>query len=515
MTKRFAVHPILFAIYPVIFLLSVNAGQIDPQQSVRPLFVSLLAACLLMLVFSLAIKDIAKGSLLATLFLGVFYTYGHAAGWIEGKTDFQTGRLILVTVYACIIIGCGFAIYKTQNPATPATYLNTAAIVLLIQPVFVLAQFYYKSGFSPEPVEPSAIEAPASSGETPDIYYIIVDAHGRSDVVRDIYGYDNSFFINSLKEKGFFVADQSHSNYVQTTLSLSSSLNYEYLNDLELNPESTDRGALKDLILHSKIRRFLEQSGYKTVAFSSGYSSTNFDDADIIIEYKPHKMFTDFEDLLLSTSLIRILDKETQNKWFVDPLQCDNRRGYILNIFENLKTIPKIPGKKFVFAHILSPHPPFIFDANGNPVERGGCRVNDGEYFTGTKEDYMLGYPEQMIYIDKLLEETVTEILNNSPTPPIIIIQGDHGSGMMLDWDSARKTCQRERTSILNAYYFPNGDYEDLYQGVSPVNTFRTVLNLYFGASLPLLEDRTYYSQWYSPYNFVDVTDRVNDACKQ
>jgi hypothetical protein len=218
--------------------------------------------------------------------------------------------------------------------------------------------------------------------------------------------------------------------------------------------------------------------------------------------------------MLLTTTLVSALSEGTQRQLFIDPFKCDNRRGYTLNIYENLKKIPELPGPKFIFAHILSPHPPFIFDAEGNSVELGGCRVNDGDYFIGTREDYLMGYPQQLAYTDKMIQDVIDMILDKSKNPPVIVIQGDHGSGMLLDWESDKKTCKRERTAILNAYYIPDLENGQLYKTITPVNSFRVVLNEVFDLQLPLLEDRTYYSGWYTPYQLVDVTDKIEDACK-
>ena len=66
--------------------------------------------------------------------------------------------------------------------------------------------------------------------------------------------------------------------------------------------------------------------------------------------------------------------------------------------------------------------------------------------------------------------------------------------------------------AILNAYYFPDGDYTALYDDITPVNTFRVVFNEYFRAGYRLLEDRCYFSTWHAPYALVDVTDRVRPA---
>ena len=66
-----------------------------------------------------------------------------------------------------------------------------------------------------------------------------------------------------------------------------------------------------------------------------------------------------------------------------------------------------------------------------------------------------------------------------------------------------------ERMGILNAYYFPDQDYSKLYKGITPVNTFRIILNKYFGTDLDLLEDRSYFSLLSKPYELVDVTEQI------
>ncbi len=67
----------------------------------------------------------------------------------------------------------------------------------------------------------------------PDIYYIILDEYGREDKLRDEFGYDNTPFLRELTKRGFFVAKHSRSNYLQTDLSLTSSLNMRYLVSIE------------------------------------------------------------------------------------------------------------------------------------------------------------------------------------------------------------------------------------------------------------------------------------------
>jgi hypothetical protein len=65
-----------------------------------------------------------------------------------------------------------------------------------------------------------------------------------------------------------------------------------------------------------------------------------------------------------------------------------------------------------------------------------------------------------------------------------------------------------ERTSILNAYYLPNGGSQDLYPTISPVNSFRIVLNTYFGTNLELLPSETYFTSHRPGGAFIDITER-------
>jgi hypothetical protein len=347
----------------------------------------------------------------------------------------------------------------------------------------------------------------------PDIYYIILDGYGRSDVLQELYDYNNSQFISSLEDKGFVVATDSHSNYIHTTLSLASSLNMDYIDNIGDNV-SEDCQSLEptvEMIRHSRLRAFLEERGYQTVAFQTGSGHTMITDVDYYITYRPN-MVSDLEGLLITSSALRMYGEKLQNLF--NPFTCIGHQGSVHNIFTNLAVIPYMPGPQFVFAHIMSPHPPFIFGPKGDLTVRGECNGFDGSLFTGTQDEYKIGYKGQVEYISLLMQDTVEKILVRSSIPPIIIIQGDHGSGLLLDFSSSENTCIRERFSILSAYYLPNGGGEKLYQTVTPVNSFRIVLNQYFEAGLPLLDDRLYYSTKENYYKFEDVTGQIETSCR-
>jgi hypothetical protein len=69
----------------------------------------------------------------------------------------------------------------------------------------------------------------------------------------------------------------------------------------------------------------------------------------------------------------------------------------------------------------------------------------------------------------------------------VIILEGDHG------YRFYEKKDRLKEFRNLNAYYFSDRDYRSLSDSISPVNTFRVVLNKYFCNSLPLLKDSSIY----------------------
>ena len=68
-----------------------------------------------------------------------------------------------------------------------------------------------------------------------------------------------------------------------------------------------------------------------------------------------------------------------------------------------------------------------------------------------------------------------------------------------------------ERLGNLNAVYFPNLDYNHMYETITPVNTFRIILNEYFDDEYELLQDKNFWSHSDKPYQYIDVTDMLND----
>lgn len=518
MKKLLILHPFLFAAYPVLFLLSSNIDQIEPGQAIRPLVVLLLLAAALWLAFGGLTRNWHQAGLTSSLILLLLLSYGHVYRVLGGAETIFGDHLILGTIWLTLLTLGVFLKWKLPDVGAATRFLNTVAAVILVLPIFNITVFLIQSGGDVVVEREQPLAAPGrgptgtNSKALPDIYYIIVDGYGRSDVLQELYQHDDGEFIDFLKSRGFFVAENGRSNYVQTSLALASSMNLEYVNYLteSVGENSRSRSALATMIQDSQIRKFLRAFEYQMITFATGYGPTEISDADIYFAYHP-ELINDLEAMLLAGSAAVALGDRMDSLF--SPFICEVQRGGILNIFDHLAQVPALEGPNFVFAHIMSPHPPFVFGPNGEAVKYGECNGLDGSSFEGNSEEYASGYRSQVAHIGHLLAETIDQILADSESPPIIIIQGDHGPGMFLDWDSAENSCLRERISILNAYYLPDGDKGQLYDSITPVNSFRVVLNSTFGMELPLLADAYYFSTWQHPYRFADIGDQIEESC--
>jgi hypothetical protein len=466
MVKKWPVSPLLLSGFIVLALAANNIHEISIQDIWRPLFVTVAAGAVLFGLVKLFLHDWHLAALVTDIILLFFMLYGRVYDLgknvtVAGFNIFRHRTLLALWVFL-IGIAIFWVVSRIKDPPAATPWLNLFTALLLVYPVLTLTTGLIEQNNDNHSMVNTTYGAAQVKGDKPDIYYIILDAYGRQDIL-DHLGYDNTPFIAALKARGFYVAGCSQSNYIYTMLSLGSSLNYEYLDGIV----TKQRTEMDSLIKNNKLRTFLESQGYQTVAFATGFQWTEWKRGD---KYYPVANASDkisgFESMLIKTTMLRAPIDLIGIKVSGDEV----RRATILSGLKNLRQVPKLPGSKFVFAHLVIPHGTYVFDAQGNPTEANGAQ----------------GYLDQVTFINNEILQAIDQILSDSITPPVIIIQGDHGPRDLL-------SNENDTPKILNAYYLPAGE-SPLYPTITPVNTFRVILNTYFGQNLPLLEDKSYFS---------------------
>lgn len=523
------IHPLLFAIYPILFLYEKNIALFPLNVIILPIILAVFVAIFLLMELAFVSKKRRKNSLIVSFFLFSFFSFGHYLNverWLETRllgislVNLKKEFILFLLWFVVVCIGVLFIVAKIKKVKKLTQILNVVAVVLVAASLISISLYYVENRMFADQRDNSANtsrEVTLFDGveDKPDIYYIILDGYGSSRILSDMYGFDNSEFLDSLRDKGFYIASDSKSNYIQTSLSLASSLNIEYIDTLinDIDQNSDDRLELYKLIGNSKIAALLSQYGYQFVTISSGYFGTDIKNADVYVstEYD----FGEFENAVVSSTPISLFVKLLPIVQKVDALSLFRSR--ILNTFEKLSEMPKTQqSPKFVFVHIMSPHPPFVFNQKGEEIDHiesaGGF---DGSHLISeegiTKEEYVKLYGDQARFISDKTILMVEAILAKSDKEPMIVVQADHGPGSELDWESYENSNLEERTSILNAYYLPGDGEQYLYDSITPVNSFRIIFNHYFGTNYELLGDESFFSTWSQPYKLIKITDRENE----
>ena len=287
-----------------------------------------------------------------------------------------------------------------------------------------------------------------------------------------------------------------------TLESLAATLNLQYIDCLTdmMGEDSTNRLPLFFMLKDFRVWRVLKSRGYKYIHAGTRFHVTASNpnaDINYNVQQLPEftRMFVEQSALFPVINKLNILDNGRIEKY-----------KRVRHNFDMLNNLPDDIGPRFVFAHFLIPHEPYVFDEYGRYVssEAEGRRTREENYVA------------QLQYTNERVKELVENILTQSQRQPIIIIQADEGPypvGSKADafrWDIATQDQCREKTNILNALYLPGVDYGKLYPSISPVNTFRLIFREYLGESYDLLPDDCYaYYDLYHLYRFVRITDRV------
>jgi hypothetical protein len=506
---NFPFHPILVSLYVVISLFAINIDQIRVNAVFRSLWIVPLVAVFMMVILNTLLKNWQRSAALATIYLILFFSYGHIYHYFKANPilGWQLGRhRILIAIFITIAGLCTWLVLTKLKDLNNTTKLfNLISITLLLFPIIQIVIFNFRqqdlrksNAFQASPIGSTQLSTPASP---PDVYYIILDGYSRPDILKTDFNFDDSSFIAELQKLGFYIATCSQANYNQTSLSMASSLNLNYLDSLEqVDLSNNSSSVLYPWLDNNAVLNTFKQLGYSLVTFGTDYYWLNLKNVDKY--YSPEsKALNSGESRLKVNGFEAMLIRQSAGllltdllSFLPDNLQPDldypdrSHREMVLYDFDQLNNIPlEIKSPKFVYAHIVAPHPPLVFGLNGEWVNLPENLDDAG---------WRKAYTDEIQYVNHRILQVVREIISISAVPPVIIIQADHGA-MISD--------QENYPEILSAYYLPGDGSASLYPTITPVNTYRTIFNQYFGGTYLHLEDKTYISRYSSPFNFSQV----------
>ncbi|HEU5041747.1 MAG TPA: sulfatase-like hydrolase/transferase, partial [Gemmatimonadales bacterium] len=297
-------------------------------------------------------------------------------------------------------------------------------------------------------------------------------------------------------------------NYVHTFLALASILNARYLDELpaQVGVAELSRRPADPLIEHNLLMTELRQRGYRVIFFPTSYPATRRSPlADAQIP-SPDRVQPEFVSQWLWTTPIPLVHESA-----CEMFRC--RTEFLRYVPESaefidwkLAQLEQLAGAAepiFAFMHLMSPHEPFIYDADCNhrrpylPGDESGAEL----------ERVKRAYVDQVRCVNQKLLRLVRTLQERSVSPPVILLQADHGHGRFgrhLPAYAHATTDQRaERASVFAAYALPGAPAAPLPDTVTPINAMRFVLRQYLGMKLPAVDDVTYWSSDDRPYDFV------------
>lgn len=357
-------------------------------------------------------------------------------------------------------------------------YLNILFLVLFIADA---GQIIYREQSGHNKVTPIGKDyflPPAPSGPTPDIYFILLDEYAGFTSLRTDFGFDNSALDSFLTGQGFFVARDARSNYNFTSFSLASALNLRYLtipSDGKVNASHYHQA--ENLIRDNYVVKALNKRGYKFINLSI------FDIAGQRIDPKP-SFAPSVQQIIYRSTLIGKADYEIgwnfRNTGALRKSQHEDEQTMFKGVQERMEKTKALSadttgGPRFVYTHLLVPHPPFFMDH----LRRRSAAETDS---LGKRS--IEGYRGNVAYANELIRDMVQTIIHRTNGNAVIILTGDHG----FRWREYENL--PHHFSILHAIYWPGKDYSGWQQNASLVNLFRKVVGRIYGIQIPDENDK-------------------------
>lgn len=474
--------PLLFGLYPSLYFYTKNATMVKIPSYWRVLGVYVLLILMVYLV-SLVIHRFngIKAANAAAAFLLFFNIYGMLFTELSNANLFRVEHMTMLPLF---LFMAGYSAWflsrlKRKKAATTWRWVTIVSAVLMVITILKLIPIEVKKGQTQRAVTREQIATVnASSNNYPDVYYLLFDEFAGLQAMRQYFNNTEvDGFKAFLEDKGFFVGEEVYGSSNHTVHQMAVRLNYN-----EYPYIHGDQPIWHEALANAQGIAYLDEKGYTTMVFEE-ISMLHPTLPDIKADHLFHYNYNSSEDLGTLFDEYGMLVADTTMAYaFERQYKVDNphdlmHRDFLYFIKERLPNLDDLPGPHFVYAHLMIPHQPFMFDRNGALI--------DSAFFRSWNS-----YEGQYIYTMKYIEELVTDILKNADpaNPPVIIIQSDRGARIRKNNEELPGFPQEMLRNVLYALYLPGYDISTIPQDVNPINTLPIIFNHYFGDNIPLME---------------------------
>lgn len=496
---RYPVHPFLLAAYAVLFLYAENLADVLLVDAGKPVTTAILQAIVASAAAAILLRSYRRGAVVASALLVAWYGFGHAAPMLA---DAGLDERRQIGVWLLVIAGATtYAVLARRSLPRATALLNIFAAVLVAFSLVAIVPYEASRATRSAAAVDIALASSGSQLRTRDVYYLVFDRYGSADALETAFGITNNDLYDWLEGRGFQVQRDSHANYRATDFSLAATLNMTYLDNLTetIGRDSGDRTPAQAMLRDHRVGKEFQAMGYRYVHLGSWFGPTaSIPWAD---ENITAGVTSEFDSVLRDTTMAPAIER-AQGGEKAAPTFFERHGDIALFEFRQLNRLASAPGPKFVFAHILLPHDPYVFRADGTRyTEAEVAPMDEAELYAG-----------QLAFVNSRIKDLIeTLTAGGDDSDPFIILQADEGpiACRSVDCPGDDPRYFHIRFGNLNAMFLPGVDAV-VPEDMSSVNTFRFLFREAFGQDLDLLPDRSF--TWPDNdhiYDFRDVTEQL------
>lgn len=350
-------------------------------------------------------------------------------------------------------------------------------------------------------------------GKSPDVFVFILDKYSSGAWLSHTYGYDQGPFEDSLRALGFVVPTAARANYAHTQLALASFLNWRLFATPTEGQATLSWDGMREQIGTARAWDVFHKHGYRVFAFATTFPATRtIANADVEVRPSSRRAAPFGETWWVNSPLASWTlsgchgDSCEQRGAAPYPLETLHDTEWKLKIVQSLSDSA---GPVIAFVHLLSPHEPYVFNADCSPSVPWWPLTDQGAEF----DQIGVAYATQVKCLDRMLLRTVRTLVKRPGVRPVIILQADHGHGRIsvdplrgftLTEKELTPDQLGERLGIFAAYLFPGADTA-VYNDISPVNVMPLVLRSLFGTVVPPQPDRSFWSAYQDAFTFTEI----------
>lgn len=486
MTAPLKKYPFFVALLPIFFVLhgyAAHAHYISFNNILPLLLALLLASGLVYLMLWALLKQPARAGLLTLYCFGFYLFFGAFYDFLKAYSPWAFVWKYSVLLTAFLAGALFLFICLKRSKKDPGRILLFFNLLFLLFIGLDLIKLGKDQLWNNENKKTAGLPMLSGSLHKPDIYFLLFDEYSSTQSLQRMYGFNNSGLDSFLSSRGFHLLPNSRSNYPETSFSMASCLNMDYLpwlkHGMEIRREHYQRCA--EEIRNNEVVRLLENNGYEIVNQS-------------VFDLRHHPAPVNQRWLSIDT---RLITEETllarlcnEFSWFFNRYALLRRILPVTSYDEQMQnndrclaavlnaSVERTKKPRFIYGHFLLPHFPYYKDRNG--------QVLPDAVVQGVMQGKLAPLPKYLDYVQYTnteVKKLISGIRANNPEA-VIIFLSDHGYRWNVPIPELSNVFYNQ-----NAVYLPSGNYRNFYDSITNVNQFRVIFNSLFNTEFPLLKD--------------------------